>query len=421
MSKFNIITGLDIGTDFIKVLVVRKVGRDLEILAQDRISSSGLRKGVVVDIEKTSKNIQSLLSKIQKTYDQKINSVFVNIEGGHLYVIPSDGVISVSRADKKISQEDIDRVLKSTQAINLPLNQEILDTFPLEFIIDDQKGIKEPLGLTGIRLEVKVLLLCAFKQYLKNLVQSVLDAKLRIDDIIPSPLAAARAVLTSQQKESGVALIDIGATTTGLAVFEEGDLIHFVVFPIGSANITNDIAIGLRTEIVTADEIKKQFGSCLLGRSKKEKKFQGKKKIEIFDDSASSASTLSDSQKADKSSPIILSQKILVNIIEARVSEIFDLIQKELKKISRQELLPGGVVLTGGGARLSGITDLVKQKLKLPCKIGIPQGIIGLEDDPSLATVSGLVLEGVDFEEDEEGILGHIGSKLKKIFRIFIP
>jgi len=405
MPKSNIIVGLDIGTSFIKALVVQKTGRDLEVLAQASVPSSGMRKGVVVDIEETSKDIQSLFSEIQKTYNRKIDSVFVNIEGNHLYVIPSDGVISVSRADKKISQEDIERVLKSTQAINKPLNQEILETFPLEFIIDDQKGIKEPLGLTGIRLEVKVLLLCAFSQYLKNLTQAVLNTKLQIDDIIPSLLVAAKAVLTAQQKELGVALVDIGAATTGLAVFEEGVLIHFAVFPIGSANITNDIAIGLRTEIVTAEEIKKQFGSCFLGTTKKEEKSQSRKKIEIF----------------DKSSPVVLSQKMLVDIIEARVSEIFDLIQKELKKISRQELLPGGVILTGGGAKLSKITDLVKQKLKLPCKIGIPQGIIGLEKDPSLATVSGLVLEGTDFGEDEGGILGRIWIKIKKIFRDFKP
>ncbi len=406
MSKSNIITGLDIGTSFIKALVVRKTGRDLEILVQTKVPSHGIRKGVVVDIEETSKNIQSLLSEIQRTYNQKIDSVFVNIEGSHLYVTPSDGVISVSRADKKISQEDIERVLKSTQVINLPLNHEILDTFPIEFIVDDQKGIKEPLGLTGIRLEAKVLLFCAFSPYFKNLTQAVLNTGLRIDDVIPSPLVAARAVLTPQQKELGVALVDIGAATTGLAVFEEGELIHFAVFPIGSANITNDIAIGLRAEIVTAEKIKKEFGSCLLGKTRKEKKSQGRKKIEIF----------------DKSSPVILSQKMLVDIIEARVSEIFNLIQKELKKISRQELLPGGVVLTGGGAKLSKITDLAKQELKLPCKMGIPRGIIGLEEDPSLAIVSGLVLEGVDFiGDDGEGVLGRIGSKIKGMLRAFKP
>jgi len=405
MSKSNVVTGLDIGTGFIKALVVQKVGRELEILAQTRVPSFGIRKGVVVDIEETSKNIQSLLSEIRKTYNQRIDSVFVNIEGSHLYSTPSDGVISVSRADKKISEEDIARVLKSTQAIGLPLNQEILDTFPLEFIIDDQKGIKEPLGLTGIRLEVKVLLLCAFSPYLKNLTQAVLNTKLQIDDIIPSPIVAARAVLTPQQKELGVALVDIGAATTGLAVFEEGDLIHFAVFPIGSANITNDIAIGLRTEISTAEKIKRQFGSCLLGTTKKEKKFQGRNKTEVF----------------DKSSPVVFPQKMLVDIIEARVSEIFDLIQKELKKISRQELLPGGIVLTGGGAKLSKIAELAKQELKLPCKIGIPQGIIGLEEDPSLSVATGLVLEGVDFGDDEKRDLGSIASWLKKMFRPFRP
>ncbi len=407
MAKTNIITGLDIGTSFIKMLVVQKTGRDLEILAQEQVPSFGLRKGVVVNIDETSKNIQSLISEVQKSCNKKIDSAFINIGGNHLYVTPSNGVISVSRADGKISQEDIERVLQAARAINLPSNQEVLDTFPLEFIIDDQKGIKEPLGLIGKRLEAKVLLLWTFSPYLKNLTQTVLDTRLQINDILSSPLAVSQAVLTPQQKELGVALVDIGAATTGLAVFEEGALIHFAIFPIGSANITNDIAIGLRTEIPTAETIKKQFGSCCLGRTKKEKRSQGRRKIEI----------------PDKPVHLVFSQKMLVDIIEARVSEIFDLIQKELKKISRQELLPGGVVLSGGGAKLPKITDLVKQKLKLPCKIGIPQGIIGLEEDPSLSTVAGLVLGGADLKSEPSsfGFTKGIGLKLKRIFKAFIP
>lgn len=227
--------------------------------------------------------------------------------------------------------------------------------------------------------------------------------------IITSPLAAADAVLTPQQKELGVALIDMGAATTSLAVFEEGDLIHFAVFPIGSANITNDIAIGLRTEIATAESIKKQHGTCILAKPVSEKKEQAKKKIEII----------------DKASDVSFTRKNLVDIIEPRVSEIFDLIQKELKKIGRQELLPGGVVLSGGGAKLPKIKELVKQQLKLPCSIGSPKGIVGIEDDPSLATIAGLVLGGSDIDGlDKGGILGLLrdwAEKLRKMFRVFIP
>jgi len=407
MSKGSIVTGLDIGTSSIKALVAQKKGKDWEVLSYAQIPSFGLRKGAVVNIEEVAKNVQLIISGIEKDCNRKVSSVFVNIGGNHLYVTPSDGIISVSRADQRISKEDVERVLQATRAINISRNDEVLDVIAREFIIDDQKGIKQPLDLTGVRLEAKVLLLCVFSPYFVNLTQSVLNTKLQINDVVPSPLAAAKAVLTPQQKEIGVALVDIGANTTSLAVFEEGDLIHLAVFPIGSANITNDIAIGLRTEVPIAESIKKQHGTCVFARTDKDKKDQSSKKIEVF----------------DRSSSLSFTKKGLVDIIEPRVSEILDLIQKELKKIGRQELLPGGIVLTGGGAKLPRIKELTKDTLKLACEIGIPKGIMGLEEDPSLATVAGLALGGVDFDE-EAGILGVAkgwGSRIKKIFRVFIP
>jgi len=413
MAKGHIVAGLDIGTSTIKFLVAQKKGKELEVLRYAQSLSFGLRKGAVVKVEETSKNIHLLVSSVEKDLGRKINSVFVNLGGSRLYVIPSDGIISVSRANQVISQEDIDRVLQATKAINIPSNEDVLDIFPKEFIIDDQKGIKQPLGLTGIRLEAKVLLLCYFQSDFVNLTQAVLNSKLQIDDVVPSPLAAADAVLSPQQKELGVAVIDMGAATTSLTVFEEGDLIHFAVFPIGSANITNDIAIGLRTEVAIAESIKRQYGACIITKTANEKKEQSNKKIEIIDKAASLSFT----------------KKNLVDIIEPRVSEILDLIQKELKKIGRQELLPGGVVLSGGGAKLSKIKELVKQQLKLPCSIGSPKGIVGIDDDPSMATIVGLVLGGSDIDgSDKEGILGFIirfikglGQKLRKVFRVFVP
>lgn len=404
--KGNIVTGLDIGTYSIKALVAQTKGKDLEVLSYAEIPSFGLRKGAVVNIEETSKNIQMIISGIEKDCNRRINSAFVNISGSHLYVTPSDGIISVSRADQRISKEDIDRVLAAAKAINIPRNEEVLDVFPREYIIDDQKGIKKPENLTGIRLEAKVLLLCYFQPYFINLTQAVLNAKLQINDIIPSPLAAANAVLTPQQKELGVALIDIGSATTSLAVFEEGELLHLAVFPIGSANITNDIAIGLKTEVAIAESIKKQHGTCMFAKTEKDKKDQSRKKIEVF----------------DKSSSLNFTKKNLVDIIEPRVSEILDLVQKELKKINRQELLPGGVVLTGGGAKIPRIKELTKETLKLACEIGTPNGVIGLQDDPALATVAGLVLEGVDSNGDGGRVdLTQGWSKLKKWLKNFIP
>ena len=407
MARDNIVTGLDIGTHSIKALVAQRKQGGWEVLSYAEIPSFGLRKGAVVNIEETSKNVQMIMSGIEKDCNRRINSVFVNIGGSHLYVTPSDGIISVSRADQRISKEDVERVLQATRAINIPSNEEVLDVFPREFIIDDQKGIKKPENLTGVRLEAKVLLLCVFSPYFINLTQAVLNSKIQINDVMPSPLAAANAVLTPQQKEVGVALIDIGAATTSLAVFEEGELMHLAIFPIGSANITNDIAIGLKTEVAIAESIKKQHGTCIFARSEKDKKDQDRKKIEVF----------------DRSSSLNFTKKDLVDIIEPRVSEILDLVQKELKKIGRQELLPGGIVLTGGGAKIPRLKELTKETLKLSCEIGTPKGILGLPDDPALATVAGLALEGVDFTE-EEGILGVAkgwSSKFKKMFRVFPP
>lgn len=408
MAKGQIVTGLDIGTNTIKALALQKKGKDLEVLSYQEMPSFGLRKGAVVSIEEVSRNIQLLISGLEKDCSRKINSVFVNIGGSHLYVTPSDGIISVSRANQIISQEDIDRVLQATRAINIPQNEEVLDVFPREFIIDDQKGIKQPLSLKGIRLEAKVLLLCVFSPYFINLTQAVLNSKLHIDDVIPSPLAASQSVLSREQKELGVALVDIGATTTSLAVFEEGDLMHLAIFPIGSANITNDIAIGLKTEIAIAESIKKQHGSCMIPKSTI-KNSADKKKIEIL----------------DTTSPLSFTKKDLVNIIEPRVSEIIDLIAKELKKINKQELLPCGIVVTGGGAKIPKIKDLMKEQLKLPVEIGKVKNILGLEEDPALATVAGLALNGVDeTSEERDSFLSTtkgLGAKIKRIFRVFVP
>ncbi len=410
MARSNIIVGLDIGTYSIKSLVIQKRSQDWEVLSYAEIPSFGLRRGAVTSVEETAKNVQAIISEIEKDCGRKVNSVFVNIGGSHLYVVPSDGIISVSRADQRISGEDVDRVIVAAQAVNIPSNEQVLKVFPKEFIIDGQKGIKEAEGLQGVRLEAKVLLLCGFSPYFMNLTQSVLSTRLQINDIVASPIAAANAVLTPQQKELGVALIDIGAATTSLAVFEEGELIHLAVFPIGSSHITNDIAIGLKTEVPIAESIKKQYGTCILAKKEKDKKDQSKKKIEIF----------------DKSDPINFTKKNLVDIIEPRVFEIFDLIQKELKKIGKQEMLPGGIVLTGGGAKLPKIKDLAKETLKLACDIGKPRNIVGLDDDPALATVAGLVLEGIDDDTDLKGVdftgwWRKIRLWIKKWFKSFVP
>ncbi|MCD6550270.1 cell division protein FtsA [bacterium] len=400
-NNHKTITALDIGTDTIKVLVVSKESerKEFEVVSQVSVPCSGVRKGVVVKPLQLAEEIKIAIEEAQLSSNQRISSVVLNVNGSHLSLVPSKGVVAVSRADRKISPEDVTRVIKNAQMIGLSSNKEIIDVFPREFIIDGEKGIKDAVGMKGTRLEAEVFLLCAFSPYLQNLTKAISSAGLQVIDIKASPIAAAESVLTSQQKELGVVVVDIGADTTGMAVFEEENLIHMSVFPIGSRHITNDIAIGFRCDINTAEKIKREYGACTYKRDKREKYKRDKIK-------------LSDS--------LIFSRKMLIGIIEARVSEIFELVNKELKKISRQKLLPAGVVLVGGGAKLSKIVDLCKKELKLPVRIGKPKGFIGLEEDPIWATACGLVIEAAEIEEVSNigrGVL----DKLRNFFRIFIP
>ncbi len=405
--KPYIINALDIGSSSLKLLsVAKKPGQaDFEILSQQEQPSMGIRKGVVIDVSGVAAAISALVKKAEQDVGRKIENVYANIGGGHLFSASSKGLISVSRADRKISQEDIDRVLEAARAISLSSNNEIIDVFPKEFLVDGEKGVKNALGMEGIRLEAEALLLCGFSPYLKNSSRTVLESGLEIVDLIPGALASSRAVLTGRDKELGVCVLDIGAGTSEMAVFEEGNLLQLTVFPIGSGHITSDIAVCLKTDIDTAEKIKLEFGGCRgSGDQKREKK------IKI--------------NGSGSNEPLVFSRKELTGIIEARVSEIFDLVNKELKKISRQALLPAGIVLTGGGAKLPGLKFLAKKELKLPCRVAAPRLSSAFQQDPRLATLCGLVLEGIEVEEEEAGPNGFgrgLGEKLKKVFRIFIP
>ena len=402
MPREKIITSLDIGSSNVRVLAVKRNLKEntIEAVLKTEEKSDGIRKGTIVSKEKISKVLRNIFSKVCQDLNTQVNSAYVNLGGTHIFSTYSRGLVSVSRADKKISEEDIQRVLLAARTISLPSNKEIFDILPKEFIIDGERGIKEPLGLEGVRLEAEVLALGGFSPYLKNTRQAILNSDLEILDLTLSHIAAARATLSEKQKELGVALVDIGAGITNLAVFEEGNLIHLAVLPMGSGNITTDIAIGLKTDIDSAERIKIEHGSCV---------FKGrdiKKKISV-----------------DEEEPLIFSQRFLTKIITIRVSEIFEQVNEELKKISKEKLLPAGIVLIGGGAKLSKIVGLAKDKFHLPCFLGRPKGITGIEKDPAWATACGLVLLGVDSEEKEpsSGFLKRLGYKIRKMFRIFIP
>ena len=397
-----ILTALDIGTYSIKGVCAQKnlSNGEISVLAQSQFSCFGVRNGEVSHPEKVSEILKKLKEDLSQKAGVKIKDVLVNIGGGHLFSVTSEGVVSVSRADQKISREDLSRVIKQARAINLPSNKEILETFPKEFIVDGEGGIKNPLGLQGMKLQTKVLLVCLFSPILENLEKAVSDADLEIVNVFSSPLAASRACLTPQQKELGVVLVDIGAGSTGTAVYEKGDLVDFSVFPIGSANITNDIAITQRTEISTAERVKREFATL--------KKQNGRKKEKI---------TIPEKSLEIPSS-------FLKKVVEARVSEIFSEVGRTVKKISKDMPLPGGVVLTGGGSSLPGVVDFAKQKLKLPCRL-CSSGEINQLDQPEFSVCAGLLLSSL---ENEDGAFLE-GPKMKekgrgffrKIFKVFIP
>lgn len=397
------LTAIDVGTYEILGAVARKDFKtgQVEVLARSQCSCLGVRNGEVVKPQQVGFAINKIREELADKSGQKIKEVFANISGRRIFSRFSQGLVSVSRADQKISKEDVQRVLRAAQAINLSYNKDILTALPQGFMIDGENDVREPIGLQGIRLEAKVLLVCYFAPVLDSLQKAFSEANLDVVEFYPSPLAAARAVLDQEQKEVGAALLDIGAGTTSLAVFEKGDLKDFTVLPVGAANITNDIALGLRTEIRTAEKIKKEFVNLLRrGRVAGDK-------IKI----------------AEKD--LCFSKSSLSGIVQARLCQVFSETQKALKKISYHEHLPAGIVLTGGGANLPGLSEFAKQKFKLPCRLGNTKEIPAL-DEPRLSVLSGLLLWGFDSASNEEGVSFRVkkedlSDKFKRLFRAFLP
>lgn len=395
-----IISTIDIGSSSIKALVCQKLEEknQYQVIAHCLFKSEGVRRGAVIDPQKTEEVIKKVKSRLEAIAHTKIKNVLVNIGGHHIFVKPVKGAVAISRADQKVSQEDIERVLDEAKATSLPLNKEVLDIYPKEYIIDEERGIKDPLGLKGIKLEMEGIVTCVFSPYLRNLTDAVLAADLNIIDVVPSPIADAYALLTPQQKELGVVLIDIGAGTTSMAVFEEGQLVHLTIFPVGSSNISNDVAIALKTEIEIAQKIKEEFGKLIFSKTNRKEKI----KLETGD-------------------TFIFSTKDFSKAARARIEEIFDLIKKELKKISKYEKLPAGVVLTGGGSKIPGLVDYAKKELSLPARLGKLKNFIGPQLDERFSVVCGLAVMGLEEERTEEGTGSKILRKIKRIFDILTP
>lgn len=415
MAREQYIVGLDIGTHTIRVVQgkVEENGK-INIIGASSVPAVGLRRGVIVDIDEAVSSISAALERVERMTGVPVTMANVAVGGNHIACIDSKGVIAVSRADGEISENDVIRVIDASQAISIPPNREVIHVIPKTFTLDGQAGIKDPLGMTGIRLEVETVLIHGATPFLRNLQKAILQAGLEIDQLVLSPVAASQAVLSKRQKELGVALVDLGAGTTSLAVYEENNLLHTAIVPVGSMHITNDIAIGLRCTIETAEKVKLMYGQA---------------SSKLMDKLAEV-----DLAKIDPEEHERIPQTVVGNIIEARLEEIFDMVTKELKRIDRDGQLPAGIILTGGGAALPGIVEYAKHRFRLPVAIGAPAEMDTVIDqviDPSFATVVGLALWGGryssgyssrDFMKPLQGLWNHsIVLKLRQWFKSFMP
>ncbi len=375
MARTHYLTGIDVGSSTVRVVVAQKdpQGGELQILGVGTAFMGGMQKGIVTDVEEAASALGKALDTAERISGVPIERAYVSINGSHITSQNSRGVIAVSRADGEITSDDVDRVVNAAQAVSLPANREILHVLPQKFIVDGQH-ISDPVGMTGVRLEVEAHIIDGSAPFIKNLTKVVNQAGVHIEDFVFSPLASAVSVLNKRQKELGVALVDLGAGTTSMVVYEENVLLHTSVLSVGASHITNDVAIGLRTSIDVAETVKVEHGTAIVsGVSENEM-------IEIEDEDGEQES---------------ISRKEVSNIISARLEELFSFIDQELKNIGRSGLLPAGIMLTGSGAHMDGIVDVAKKRLKLPVRIGHPievTGVIDSADDPALAVVFGLIL-----------------------------
>ncbi|HLM83748.1 MAG TPA: cell division protein FtsA, partial [Candidatus Bathyarchaeia archaeon] len=362
MSKGEIIIGLDVGSSNVRVVILQKFEEEEKprVMGVGLVPSFGMRRGVVADVEETIKSVSTAAGNAERTSGIPVSRAIVSVGGTHISSQESQGVVATGKADGEITVDDLSRVLSAAETISLPSNTEILHVIPRNYSVDDQKNVKDPIGMNGIRLEVNSLLVLGSTPFIKNLSKCVYQAGVEIDDLVFGGLAAAKAALNKRQKELGVVLIDMGGGTTNFIVFEEGELVQMGVVPIGGGHITNDIAIGLRTSIDVAEKVKINYGSALPDEISK------KEQINLAE--------------IDHNEEGEISRHHIAEIVEARLEEIFTLVDKELRKTGRSGMLPAGAVLVGGGAKLPGAVDVAKKLLRLPAQTGFPSDLGGIVD-----------------------------------------
>jgi cell division protein FtsA len=374
--------GLDIGTTKIScILADQDPAGGLRIVGIGNAPSEGLRRGAVVDLEKTVASITRAVEEAERMAGLDIKGVHAGIAGDHIRSLNSRGVVSVSRKDNEIAPADLERVIEAAKAIAIPTDREIIHVIPQEFIVDDQDGIKDPVGMSGVRLEAEVHIITGAVTSARNICRAIQRAGLKVYDLTLEPLASAMAVLDDDEKDLGVVLLDLGGGTTDMAVFHEGAVRHTSIIPFGGANVTSDIAIGLRTPIDKAEVIKIQHGAALAAM--------------VGDETVSVSGV---GGRGDKE----ISRHVLASMIEPRMEEIFALANREVRKNHFAPLIGGGVVLTGGTSLLPGAAELAEQVFEMPVRLGVPRGLGGLSAnvcDPRYATGVGLVLHAAKSEE----------------------
>ena len=391
----NLIVGLDIGTSKVVAVVAELLpdGR-LEVIGMGNHESRGLKKGVVVNIESTVSAIQRALEEAELMAGVRIQRVYTGIAGSHIKSFNGNGMVPIK--DKEVSSIDVNRVIETARAMPIPTDQQVLHILTQEFIVDGQDGIKEPLGMSGVRLEVKVHIVTGAVSAAQNIVKCVRRCGLEVSDLILQPLASSLAVLSEDEKELGVCLVDIGGGTTDLAIFREGAIRHTAVLPIAGDQITSDIAMALRTPTPEAEEIKIRYGCALR---------------QLADpDEMVEVPGLGDR------GPRQLSRQTLAEVIEPRVEELYSLVRDELKRSGYLELLSSGIVLTGGSATMLGMVELGEEIFHMPVRMGVPRyqgGLAHVVRNPRYATVVGLLLEGVT--QTQRGIVSRQGGSMKQV------
>jgi len=372
----NLIVGLDIGTSKVVAIVGEVMpDGDLEVIGIGSNPSRGLKKGVVVNIESTVHSIQRAVEEAELMAGCQIHSVYAGIAGSHIRSLNSHGIVAIR--DKEVTAGDIERVIDAARAVAIPADQKILHILPQEFVIDNQGGIREPVGMSGVRLEAKVHMVTGAVSAAQNIIKCVRRCGLEVDDIILEQLASSYSVLTDDEKELGVCIVDIGGGTTDIAVFTEGAIRHTAVIPIAGDQVTNDIAVALRTPTQHAEEIKIKY-ACALTQM------------------ASSEESIEVPSVGDRA-PRRLARHTLAEVVEPRYEELLILIQAELRRSGFEDLVAAGIVLTGGSAKIEGLVDLAEEVFHMPVRLGVPQYVTGLVDvvrNPIYATGVGLLLFG---------------------------